>query len=92
MSPRAAHLDDLPAISAIYADAFSSERVMGELMHPYRKAFPQDYRQFWRQKVMEWYWDYGHQLLVTYTIKQSDDGQAREILTGVADWMRHGNG
>ncbi len=34
---------------------------------------------------MEWYWDYGHQLLVTYTTKQSDHCQGREMMTGIAD-------
>ena len=92
MPLRPAHVHDLAAISGIFADAFWSERVMGELMHPHRAAYPRDYRRFWKRSVIEWYWDYSHQLVVMYVTKPTDDGKEEDILVGVADWERYGKG
>ncbi|KAL9012021.1 MAG: hypothetical protein Q9173_003183 [Seirophora scorigena] len=75
----------------LYAAAFYDEDVMGVLMHPHRGDYPQDYQRYWRDKVEEWYWDYSHQRLVTYTIKQTDKGE-EETVTGLGDWLRHGHG
>lgn len=91
MPVRAARLQDLSAITTIYAAAFYNEEFMGALMHPYRQRYAQDYRRYWKQKVSEWYWDYSHQLLVSYTIKQTSKGR-EEIVTGVSDWIRYGKG
>ena len=90
MPLRTAHRHDLNAISAIFADAFWSERVMGELMHPHREAHPRDYWRFWKRNVIGWYWDYSHQLVVTYVTKPTDDGKEVDVLVGVADWERYG--
>ena len=91
MTPlRSAGVNDLAAISTIFADAFWSERVMGELMHPHRAVHPGDYWLFWKRSVVEWYWDYSHQLVVTYVTKPTDDGKEVHILVGVADWERYG--
>ena len=90
MPLRTARIHDLPAISAIFADAFWSERVMGELMHPHRAAYPGDYRRFWKRNVVGWYWDYSHQIVVTYVTKPTDDGNEVDLVVGVADWERYG--
>ena len=92
MPIRPAHFHDLPTISNILAEAFYDEEFMGPIMHPHRQIYPQDYHRFWEHKVSEWYWDYGHQLTVTYTVKKDDEGQSEEILTGVGDWIRYGKG
>lgn len=89
---RTARIHDLTAISAIFADAFWSERIMGELMHPHRAAHPGDYRRFWKWNVLAWYWDYSHQLVVMYVTKPTDDGKEEDILVGVADRERYGKG
>ena len=83
---------DIPAIANIYAAAFWDERAMGQIMHPYRKAHPEDFLRYWRQNVTEWYWDYTHQIVVAYMIKPNGDGKDEEIMIGVADWIRHGKG
>ena len=92
MPIRPARLHDLPAISNILAEAFYDEEFMGPIMHPHRQSYPQDYHRFWEHKVTEWYWDYSHQLSVTYTVKKDDEGHSEEVLTGVGDWIRHGKG
>ena len=92
MPLRRARIHDLGTISVMFADAFWSERVMGELMHPHRATYPEDYRRFWKRSVIEWYWDYSHQLVVIYVTKPTGDGKEKNILVGVADWERYGKG
>jgi hypothetical protein len=91
MPLRPACADDLSAITATYAAAFYDEEFVGALMHPQRQAYPQDYHRYWEDNVTEWYWDYSHQLMVTYTIEQTGEDK-REVVTGVGDWIRHGQG
>ncbi|KAL8693052.1 MAG: hypothetical protein Q9224_003835 [Gallowayella concinna] len=92
MPLRRAQQRDLPTIAVIYAAAFWDERVMGELLHPHREAFPQDYLRFWQQQIEQWYWSYSHQIIVSYGLPKSEGGVEEEFLTGVADWIRHGQG
>ena len=91
MPIRPARVHDLPTLSNILAEAFYDEEFMGPILHPHRHSYPQDYHRFWEDKVSEWYWDYSHQLNVTYTVKEHDEGY-EEVLTGVGDWVRHGKG
>ncbi|KAL8991968.1 MAG: hypothetical protein Q9169_007488 [Polycauliona sp. 2 TL-2023] len=92
MPLRLAQRRDLPTIASIYAAAFWNEEVQGQLMHPYRQEHPQDFLRFWTHKVEEWYWSYRHQMIVSYETKQTSDGNEEQMLTGVADWIRHGDG
>ena len=89
MPLRLARAQDFPEITAIYSAAFYNEDFMGALMHPHRQTYPQDYRRYWEYKVREWYWDYSHQLVVTYRVQETDKGR-EEVVTGVGDWIRHG--
>ena len=90
MALRTAQSKDLNVIANIFAEAFWGEIVLGDLFHPYRTAFPQDYRRYWRQRVSEWYWDTRHQLIVSYIVNSNKEGHEEETLTGVADWIRMG--
>ncbi|KAL8830191.1 MAG: hypothetical protein Q9191_001572 [Dirinaria sp. TL-2023a] len=90
MALRAARFQDLDVIASMFAEAFWDEIVLGKLFHPYRAAFPQDYRRYWRQKVSEWYWDVHHHLIVYCILNSNERGHEEETLTGVADWMRLG--
>ncbi|KAL9593954.1 MAG: hypothetical protein Q9219_007292 [cf. Caloplaca sp. 3 TL-2023] len=94
MPLRSAQHFDLPTIAGIYAAAFWDEEVMGQLMHPYRHKYPHDFLRFWLHRVSEWYWSYSHQILVSYDIINPGDGggEDEQRLTGVADWIRHGDG
>lgn len=88
MPLRTARAHDLAAISTVFATAFYEEEMMGVFMHPHRHQYPQDYHRYWANKVTEWYWDYSHQLVITYTLSSAGE----EIVTGVGDWIRHGKG
>ncbi|KAI4244961.1 MAG: hypothetical protein L6R42_010318 [Xanthoria sp. 1 TBL-2021] len=92
MPRRIAQRRDLPSIASTYAAAFWDEEVMGKLMHPYRQEHPQDFLRYWRYEVAEWYWSYSHQIVVSYETMQTSDGDEEQLLTGVADWIRHGEG
>ena len=92
MPLRKAHRRDLPRIASTYAAAFWDEEVMGKLIHPYRQEHPQDFLRYWRHEVAEWYWSYSHQIMVSYETRQTRDGDEEQVLTGVADWIRHGEG
>lgn len=92
MPLRIAQRRDLPNIASTYAAAFWDEQVMGKLMHPYRQEHPQDFLRYWRYEVAEWYWSYSHQIMVSYETKQTSGGDEEQLLTGVADWIRHGEG
>ena len=91
MPLRPARATDLPAISRVYATAFYDDEMMGVLMHPHRQRYPEDYHRYWENKVREWYWDYRHQLIVTYAMGETGKEQ-EEVITGVGDWIRHGKG
>ena len=90
MPLRLAGVNDLAAISAICAASFWDEEVVGGTMHPYRHEYPQDYADFWRRRVWEKYWDYGHKMVVFY-LDGEGDAKAGEVV-GVADWERRGVG
>ncbi|CAL8584128.1 hypothetical protein XPA_009733 [Xanthoria parietina] len=92
MPLRKAQRRDLPRIASTYAAAFWDEEVMGKLMHPYRQEHPQDFLRYWKHEVAEWYWSYSHQIMVSYETKPTRDGDEEQVLTGVADWIRHGEG
>ena len=91
MALRLAQAREIPIIATIYAAAFWNEHVMGRLMHPYRGDYPDDYLRYWMQRVTEWYWDYSHQLVVTYNSNPSAVRESQATITGVADWIRYGD-
>lgn len=100
MPLRRASLRDVDVISSIYAASFWDEEFIGDLMHPYRHQYPQDYADLWRRRVLESYWDYGHKMMVFYldgNEESGDDGGNRKAcevgsVVGVADWHRMGTG
>lgn len=89
---RQARLDDLAAIAKVWTAAFFDDQVIGELMHPKRKQYPQDLYYFLLRGIREDFWDWRHQLLVV-TVKISDEqGVLKEVVAGAADWRRLGDG
>ncbi|EEP76165.1 predicted protein [Uncinocarpus reesii 1704] len=89
MPIRVARYADLATIPSILATGFDDEEVVGNLLHPYRKQFPQDYLADWRRRCRERFWDYSRVYLVSYV---EEDATGKEILTGVAEWQRRGLG
>ncbi|MCJ1402732.1 hypothetical protein MMC11_005953 [Xylographa trunciseda] len=89
MPIRVARHSDLFTISSIFAAGFYDEEVVGDLMHPYRSQYPQDYLAYWRRKCWERWWDYSRVFMVSF---EQDGNGGKEVLTGVADWQRVGSG
>jgi hypothetical protein len=93
MPLRPARHSDLPAISAILAAGFWDEEVVGDIMHPHRRQHPHDYAEYWHRKVREMYWNWSHVAIVSYEMKEEEEGGGQaEVITGVADWERKGKG
>lgn len=92
MPVRLARLSDLDAAARIFAAGFHEEEVLGQLLHPYREQYPDDFVQYWKWSCRKRYWDYARVLIVSFVEKTDEDGRKREVLTGVAAWNRMGPG
>lgn len=92
MPLRIARYSDINVIARIYAAGFHDEEYNGELLHPYRLQYPDDYVEFWRRKFRERYWDYHRVYVVSFIEETGANGQKQEVLTGVATWARTGLG
>ena len=75
---------DLIPVSKLLAAAFEDEAAFGEMMHPYRKEYPDDmYLYFLRELRVDYYQGPAHRFLVTY---KTEEGKER--ITGYAYWKR----
>lgn len=86
---RLARYADLEAIARVWHAAFFDDQVIGQLMHPYRKDYPEDMYWFLLRGNREHYWDWKHQFVVV-TVR-THDAQGERIV-GAADWRRLGKG
>lgn len=86
-SVRLATFADLPAIARCWYHAFFDDEIIGEMMHPYRKEYPEDVYWFLLRGIRERFWDWRHQLIV---VTVHVDGKER--IAGAADWRRVGDG
>jgi hypothetical protein len=84
---REARFSDLSAIASVWTDAFFDDELIGDIMHPRRKQYPQDIYWFLLRGIREHFWDWRHQFVVV-TVK---DGNSERIV-GAADWRRLGDG
>ena len=89
MPIRVARHSDLSTISSIFAVGFHDEEVVGNILHPYRSQYPQDYLAYWRRKCWERWWDYSRVFVVSF---EQDGKGGKEVLTGVAEWQKVGLG
>ncbi|KAI4673532.1 uncharacterized protein J4E88_008587 [Alternaria novae-zelandiae] len=80
---RPARFSDLSSIATVWAAAFFDDEIIGELMHPHRKDYPDDVYWFLLRGIRERFWDWRHRFLVV-----TDD----EKVVGAADWRRLGKG
>lgn len=90
MPIRPARYADLPAIAAINRVAFKDCELFGDLMHPLRDKFPDDYTQFWVRRTRENWWDYSRVWYVATTTEYID-GKEQEVVAGVAEWELQGS-
>lgn len=77
-------LSDLTAIARCWHAAFFDDVVIGQIMHPNRKEYPEDVYHFLLRGIRERYFDWTHQFIVV----TDSDGR----IIGAADWRRVGNG
>lgn len=80
---RAAGILDLYAIATVWTAAFFDDEIIGEIMHPHRKDYPDDVYWFLLRGIRERFWDWRHQFIVV-----TDNGK----VVGAADWRRLGKG
>jgi len=80
---RPARLSDLSAIATVWTAAFFDDEIIGVIMHPHRKEYPDDVYWFLLRGIRERFWDWRHRFLVV-----TDD----EKVVGAADWRRLGRG
>ena len=83
MPIRKAMRSDVRAMAETAAAAFMDEELFGELMHPYRKEYPEDFVRYWEGKFASHWHDPKHHFLVGL------DGKTGKVVA-VADWDRQG--
>jgi hypothetical protein len=83
MAIRKARRGDLRAIAEIQAAAFLNEELFGQLMHPRRHEYPEDFIKYFERRV------WGHWFDTHRTIIVSEDPTSGKVV-GVADWERQG--
>jgi len=89
MPIRPARFSDIPAIAALCAVALEDE-LWGDIMHPLRDKFPDDYAQFWVRRTRENWWDYTRVWYVA-TTTEFIEGKEHEVVAGVAEWELQGS-
>ncbi|EGD93523.1 hypothetical protein TESG_01068 [Trichophyton tonsurans CBS 112818] len=78
MPIRLARYSDLEAISSTLAEGFHEEEVMGPLLHPLRREYPNDYLNYWRRKCWEKWWNYSYVFVVSYIAQDEKPGEEDE--------------
>ncbi|KAF2850849.1 hypothetical protein T440DRAFT_468010 [Plenodomus tracheiphilus IPT5] len=91
-SLRPARFADLNSVARIWTAAFFEDEIIGDLMHPNRKDYPEDVYWFLLRGVREHFWNWRHHLIVATIDSTSDKGHASETIVGAADWRRLGYG
>ena len=85
---RDARYSELPEVAHVMALAFWEDNLFGQLIHPHRNEFPDDVDLYWLRRARVNFWDYRWKLLVAV----SKDESGREVIAGVAQWARLGDG
>jgi hypothetical protein len=83
MAIRKAHRGDLRVIAEVLAAAFLNEELFGDLMHPKRHEYPEDFIRFFEHRIWTHWFEYQRTILV------SEDPVSGKVV-GVADWERQG--
>lgn len=72
-------------MAEVLALSFADEELFGQLMHPHRKQYPDDFVTFFERKIRKHWYEYNRRFLV------SCDAESGRVL-GVALWERQGKG
>ncbi|KAF2198017.1 acyl-CoA N-acyltransferase [Delitschia confertaspora ATCC 74209] len=82
MPIRLAKYTDIPAIAHVCAKSFYDDELFGDMMHPFRAEYPEDYEQFYVRRFRENWYDWSHVIWVATTC----DKEGKVIVAGVAEW------
>lgn len=84
---------ELPAVAHVMAQAFWEDNLFGELIHPNREQFSDDVDLYWLRRARVNFWDYRWKWLVAVAPNpRSGPGEQPEIVVGIAQWARLGDG
>jgi hypothetical protein len=83
MAIRKARRSDFRAMAEVMAAAFLNEELFGELMHPHRHEYPEDFIGFFERRIWSHWFQYQRTIIV------SEDPASGKVV-GVADWERQG--
>ena len=83
MAIRKATRGDLRAMAEVAAAAFMDEELLGVLMHPHRKEYPEDFIGFFERKFFSHWYDPRYHFLVAL------DKVSGKVVA-VAQWERQG--
>ncbi|KAH8729019.1 hypothetical protein GQ44DRAFT_737198 [Phaeosphaeriaceae sp. PMI808] len=84
-----ARFADLSSIARVWTSAFFDDEIIGEIMHPHRKKYPEDVYWFLLRGIRERFWDYRHRFIV---VTLNDEFGQQDRIVGAAEWRRLGNG
>ncbi len=73
------------AVGEVFAAAFFDEEMFGDMIHPHRREYPQDFVRFFQYREWNNSFSRKHRLVV------ATDTNSGKIV-GVADWERQGKG
>lgn len=76
---------DFPAINAVCAAAFHDDELFGDMIHPLRDQYPDDFQHFFARRNRENWWDYTHEIWVATVTERG-----KEKVAGVGEWERMG--
>lgn len=85
---------ELPQIAALLRQAFWDDAIFGDLMHPHRAQYPQDYERWFLQRLRASFWNARSWMLIAFT----ENGAGGDIpneqadIVGFAQWTRVGPG
>ncbi|KAM0721383.1 hypothetical protein Q7P37_002307 [Cladosporium fusiforme] len=78
---------DIPDVARVCARACAEDPLLGDLMHPHRDQYPEDFVEYFRKRLAEHFYESAHHHLITFETQG-----AAEVITGYADWLRHDEG
>ncbi|KAF4455586.1 hypothetical protein F53441_2110 [Fusarium austroafricanum] len=85
---RSAKYSELPEIARLMSKAFWEDNLFGELIHPYREKYPDDFDLYWLRRARVNFWDWRW----TWLVAVSKDEKGKEVIAGIAQWARLGDG
>lgn len=62
--------------------ACAKDALLGDLMHPHRERYPEDFVEHFRRRLNRYLHDSTHYHVVTYETYEGE-----EVITGYADWL-----